>query len=172
MLAARSAQIVLSDEQSSDNGRLQIIFFDAGIYKVSSTITIPTGTQMIGEAWSTIMGFGPNFAHAANPRVVVRVGDGVSTGRTEITDMLFTTQGPAAGAIVVEWNVHDPPGEQAVAGAWDTVIRIGGGKHPVTRVVCTEAYIVQHAAPTSRTLSVRRAATAPLLALRRSWACT
>ncbi|KZV89437.1 glycoside hydrolase family 55 protein [Exidia glandulosa HHB12029] len=106
----------------------KIIFFDAGIYKVSSTITIPAGTQVIGEAWSTIMGFGSAFSNSASPQVVVKVGDAGSTGRTEITDMLFTTQGPAAGAIVVEWNVHDPSGQQGVAGAWDTIIRIGGAR--------------------------------------------
>jgi glucan 1,3-beta-glucosidase len=36
----------------------------------------------------------------------------------------FTTQAPAAGAIVVEWNVAgSAPGH---AGTWDTHIRIGG----------------------------------------------
>lgn len=29
---------------------------------------------------------------------------------------------PAAGAIVVEWNVHDPAGQQGAAGTWDTHI--------------------------------------------------
>lgn len=106
----------------------KIIFFDAGTYLVSSTITIPAGTQIIGEAWSTIMGFGSAFSNINNPQVVVRVGDPGSTGIVEITDMLFTTRGPAGGAIIVEWNVHDPAGRQGVAGAWDTIIRIGGAK--------------------------------------------
>ncbi|THG98774.1 hypothetical protein EW026_g3453 [Hermanssonia centrifuga] len=44
----------------------------------------------------------------------------------EITDMIFTTKGPAAGAIIVEWNVHDPAGQQGAAGAWDTHLIIGG----------------------------------------------
>jgi len=44
----------------------------------------------------------------------------------KITDMLFTTRGPAPGAIVVEWNIHDPSGRQAASGAWDTIIRVGG----------------------------------------------
>lgn len=29
----------------------------------------------------------------------------------------------APGAIVVEWNIHDPSGEQGVAGMWDTHFR-------------------------------------------------
>lgn len=73
------------------------------------------------------MGTGSAFSNPSSPQVVVRVGDTGSTGIVEITDMLFTTRGPAGGAIIVEWNVHDPAGRQGVAGAWDTLIRIGGG---------------------------------------------
>ena len=29
----------------------------------------------------------------------------------------------ANGAIVVEWNVHDPSGQPAAAGMWDSLIR-------------------------------------------------
>ena len=36
---------------------------------------------------------------------------------------VFTTVGPAAGAIVVEWNVREPDDVQAGAGMWDTHIR-------------------------------------------------
>jgi glucan 1,3-beta-glucosidase len=32
----------------------------------------------------------------------------------------------APGAIVVEWNVRDPAGQQGVAAAWDTHVRLGG----------------------------------------------
>ena len=39
----------------------KIIFFDAGVYLVSDTLTIPAGTQVVGEAWSTILGGGSNF---------------------------------------------------------------------------------------------------------------
>ncbi|TCD61973.1 hypothetical protein EIP91_007659 [Steccherinum ochraceum] len=104
----------------------KIIFFDAGVYVVSSTITIPAGTQIVGEAWSVIMGAGNAFTDYNNPQVVVRVGDLGSVGITEITDMLFSVRGPAAGAIVVEWNVHEPAGQQGGAGTWDTHIILGG----------------------------------------------
>ena len=72
----------------------KIIFFDAGTYLVSDTITIPAGTQVVGEAWSVIMGTGSQFTDYNNPRVVVKVGDTGSTGNVEITDMIFTTRGP------------------------------------------------------------------------------
>ncbi|EJD39742.1 glucan 1,3-beta-glucosidase [Auricularia subglabra TFB-10046 SS5] len=104
----------------------KIIFFDAGSYVVTSTLTIPAGSQVIGEAWSTIIGTGPKFSDPSNPQVVVRVGTPGSNGILEISDMLFTTRGPAGGAIVVEWNVHDPAGRVGVAGVWETVIRLGG----------------------------------------------
>ena len=100
----------------------KIIFFDAGTYIVTSTITIPAGTQIVGEVWSTIMGSGSFFQDYNNPEVVVRVGEAGSEGVVEITDMIFTARGPAAGAIIVEWNVHDLDGQQGAAGAWDTHI--------------------------------------------------
>ncbi|KAF8960752.1 glycoside hydrolase family 55 protein [Flammula alnicola] len=102
-----------------------IIFLDAGFYIVSSTLTIPAGTRLVGEAWSVLAGKGPAFQDQKNPQVVFRVGEkhGQAQGVTEITDVVFTTVGPAAGAIVVEWNVREPEGVQAGAGMWDTHIR-------------------------------------------------
>ncbi|KAG6810587.1 hypothetical protein H0H92_011221 [Tricholoma furcatifolium] len=104
----------------------KIIFFDAGTYIVTSTLTIPAGARVVGEAWSVISGQGPAFQDKQNPQVVVRVGDPGSQGVVEITDVVFSTVGPAPGAIVVEWNVKQPDGVQGGAGTWDTHIRIGG----------------------------------------------
>ena len=72
----------------------KIIYFDAGTYLVSSTITIPAGTQIVGEAWSVIMGSGSAFEDYNNPKPVVQVGTSGSQGVVEITDMIFTTRGP------------------------------------------------------------------------------
>ncbi|KAH0580279.1 hypothetical protein H2248_001793 [Termitomyces sp. 'cryptogamus'] len=104
----------------------KIIFFDAGTYIVTSTLTIPAGTRVVGEAWSVIAGSGKMFQDVSNPQVVVRVGEPGSQGILEITDMIFSTVGPTPGAIVVEWNVKQPAGFQGGAGAWDTHIRLGG----------------------------------------------
>ncbi|KAF9481746.1 glucan 1,3-beta-glucosidase [Pholiota conissans] len=106
----------------------KIIFFDAGVYVVTRTVTIPAGTQMVGEAWTVLAGKGSAFQDQNNPRPVFRVGETGSQGITEITDIVFTTVGPAAGAIIVEWNVRDPAGIQAGAGMWDTHIRTGGAR--------------------------------------------
>ncbi|KAG0696777.1 glycoside hydrolase family 55 protein [Suillus ampliporus] len=102
----------------------KIIFFDAGTYYVTNTITIPAGTQIVGEAWSTIMGGGSAFGDQNNPRAVIQAGAANSEGVLEISDMLFTTAGPTPGAIMIEWNVHDPSGQQAAAGMWDSHIRL------------------------------------------------
>ncbi|KAF9228585.1 glycoside hydrolase family 55 protein [Gyrodon lividus] len=130
------SQGVVGDGQTDDTGAINavfekyagcyIIYFDAGIYKVSSTINIPAGTQIMGEAWSQIMGYGANFQDQTNPQVVVQVGSTGSTGVAEISDIVFTTQGPAPGAIVIEWNVAEPVGQQGACGMWDSHIRLGG----------------------------------------------
>ncbi|KAJ7787182.1 pectin lyase fold/virulence factor [Mycena olivaceomarginata] len=102
----------------------KIIFFDAGTYIVTSTLTIPAGTQMVGEAWSVIAGKGSTFQDMNNPKPVVQVGAPGSSGLVEITDIIFSTIGPAGGAIVVEWNVKQTT--QGGAGMWDSHIRLGG----------------------------------------------
>ncbi|KIJ60156.1 glycoside hydrolase family 55 protein [Hydnomerulius pinastri MD-312] len=104
----------------------KIIFFDAGTYYVTNTITIPAGTQIVGEAWSVILAGGSNFQDQNNPKVVVQAGAANSQGVLEISDIIFSTAGPAPGAILLEWNVHDPSGQQGAAGLWDSHVRIGG----------------------------------------------
>ncbi|KAG2097978.1 glycoside hydrolase family 55 protein [Suillus discolor] len=99
----------------------KIIFFDAGTYYV----TIPTGAQIVGEAWSVIMAGGSAFNEQKNPCVVIQAGAANSQGVLEISDMVFTTAGPTSGATMIEWNVHDPSGQQAAAGMWDTILAVG-----------------------------------------------
>jgi glucan 1,3-beta-glucosidase len=133
--------VVSDDVHVAQYAGCKIIFFDTGTYIVSSTITIPAGTRVVGEAWSVIAGKGQAFQDQQHPQVVVRVGETGSEGVTEITDIIFTTVGPgmwlfhktralmcwfaleAAGAIVVEWNVREPYDQQGGAGMWDSHIR-------------------------------------------------
>ncbi|KZO98353.1 glycoside hydrolase family 55 protein [Calocera viscosa TUFC12733] len=102
----------------------KIIYFDAGTYYVTNTIQIPADTIVVGEVWSVIMGGGATFSDEANPVPVVQVGTVGSSGVLEITDIVFSTRGPAPGAIIVEWNVGQTT--QGSAGAWDTHVRVGG----------------------------------------------
>ncbi|KAF8516954.1 exo-beta-1,3-glucanase [Hysterangium stoloniferum] len=138
----------------------KIIFFDAGTYLVSSTITIPEGTKVVGELWSEIMGYGPNFQDQTNPVPVIQVGHPCSEGHLEISDMLFTTRGPAPGAIVVQWNTGGLAGQQGATGAWDTHIRLGAsvgsqlGEEKCSKTLnnpngCFAAFLALHLTPSS-----------------------
>lgn len=70
------------------------------VYLISSTLQIPAGTQMVGEAWSVIMGGGSAFSDMSNPTVMVQAGAPGSSGILEITDIVFTTQGPGEFTLV------------------------------------------------------------------------
>ncbi|KAI0687135.1 exo-beta-1,3-glucanase [Cytidiella melzeri] len=129
----------------------KIIFFDAGVYYIMDTLKIPAGTQMVGEGWSVIMGGGSAFSDAKKPTVMIQAGAPGSSGIMEITDIIFTTQGPAPGAVVVEWNVNSPI--QGGAGMWDTYIRLGGsagtnlqtnGSEGADMMTSAAAYLAMH----------------------------
>ncbi|KAF9068683.1 glycoside hydrolase family 55 protein [Rhodocollybia butyracea] len=113
----------LLDECAANN---LIVFLDAGVYILKSTLVIPPNTRLTGEAWSVISATGLFFADQENPQVAVRVGEKGSEGIVEITDIVFSTKGPAPGAILVEWNIRDPAGAPASAGMWDSHFRVGG----------------------------------------------
>jgi hypothetical protein len=40
--------------------------------------------------------------------------------------MMFTTKGRTAGAVLMEWNVHED--QQGSAAMWDVIFRVGGAK--------------------------------------------
>ncbi|KAK0210244.1 exo-beta-1,3-glucanase [Desarmillaria ectypa] len=109
-------------------GKNKVIFFDAGVYVITSTVTIPAGCRIVGEAWSEISGKGDYFNDVENPKVVVRVGKPGSRGSIEITDIVFSTIGPAPGAIVLEWNVCGHGNNLAGPGMWDSHIILGGSE--------------------------------------------
>jgi hypothetical protein len=50
-----------------------VVYFPAGVYAVADTIFVPSGTKMVGEGWSQIMGYGPSFSDETNPRPVVKL---------------------------------------------------------------------------------------------------
>lgn len=53
------------------------------------------------------MGTGSYFGDVKTPRVMVQVGEPGDSGVLEIVEMLFTVKGATAGAILMEWNVHE-----------------------------------------------------------------
>ncbi|KAI4724637.1 pectin lyase-like protein [Aureobasidium sp. EXF-10728] len=103
-----------------------VVFFPAGVYMVKGTVNVPVGSKIVGSAWSQIMATGSYFEDESKPQVMVRVGKSGDSGNVELSDLLFTVQGPTAGAILVEWNVK--ASKQGSAGMWDCHFRVGGAQ--------------------------------------------
>lgn len=55
--------------------------------------------------WSQIVASGKRFEDMANPWPMVKVGNPGDEGSVEISDLLFTSRGPAAGLVAIEWNI-------------------------------------------------------------------
>ena len=132
-LSTRSAG-AKGDGVTDDTGALQrvilaaaltnkIVFFDAGTYKVTSTLFIPQNSKLVGESYSVIMSSGPYFANMKTPQPVVRVGLPGEVGSVEWSDMIVSTQGAQAGAILIEWNLAS---FGVPSGMFDVHARIGG----------------------------------------------
>lgn len=101
-----------------------IVYFPAGSYIVTSTVTVPKGSILVGELWSQIMGSGAAFSDINKPTAIVKVGEEGDVGSVEITDLMITVQGATAGAVLMEWNIRgEKPGDAAM---WDTHFRVGG----------------------------------------------
>lgn len=54
------------------NWGCKVLFMDSGTYLVTDTIHIPTGSIVVGEVWTVIIGSGTNFADQSNPRAVIQ----------------------------------------------------------------------------------------------------
>ncbi|POR35855.1 Exo-beta-1,3-glucanase [Tolypocladium paradoxum] len=110
----------------SNYGSNSVIYFDAGSYMISDTIIIPNGAKIVGENWAQLVAFGDKFKDERNPRPLIKVGEKSQRGTVEMQDLIFTSKGPTAGVIFVEWNIlSDGPGK---AGMWDCHVRVGGAR--------------------------------------------
>lgn len=117
-----TAAINAALQASAQQGK--VLVFPAGIYLVDDTIFVPAGARIVGASWAQIAATGKNFANPQNPRVVVRVGNPGDKGRVEISDMIISQSGPTAGAIFMQWIIHEDA--QGSAAMWNVVIRVGG----------------------------------------------
>lgn len=113
----------VSDDTSAFNralaavaGTANILWIPAGVYLVTDTVFIPSGTKLVGQSWAQIMGSGVKFQNANAPYPVIKVGNVGDVGNVEIQDLLFTVRGPAAGAVILEWNIHEA--SQGSAAMW------------------------------------------------------
>ena len=142
----------------------KIVYVDAGTYKVTKTILIPKGSKLVGEAYPVIMSSGSFFNNINSPQVVVQVGNAGDTGTVEWSDMIVSTQGAQAGAILIKWNLASTP--SSPSGMWDVHTRIGGFKGSNLSVAncpsapgsttvnnnCIAAYMSMHIAKTASSL--------------------
>ncbi|KAH9887450.1 putative Exo-beta-1,3-glucanae [Xylariomycetidae sp. FL2044] len=101
-----------------------VLVFDAGYYLVTETIYIPPGSRIVGEAFPVILSSGEYFANMYSPQPVVQVGRPGETGRIEWSDMIVSTQGAQAGAVLIEYNLATEP--STPSGLWDVHTRVGG----------------------------------------------
>ena len=106
---------------AAEQGR--VVFFDAGTYKVTTTLLVPPKSRIVGESYSVVLSSGKYFADINKPKPVVRVGVPGQKGAVEWSDMIVSTQGPQAGAILIEWNLAST---EAPSGMWDVHTRVGG----------------------------------------------
>ncbi|KAG9094875.1 hypothetical protein FS749_011622 [Ceratobasidium sp. UAMH 11750] len=135
----------------------KVIYFDAGTYYVTDTIKIPEGAIVVGEVWSNIIGGGHKFADQKHPRPVIEVGCEGDTKPVQMSNLVLSTRSGSAGAIVLKWNVGEPPCQDDMSGLWDVHIRLGGfigsditadnclatdKNHSVKD--CTAAYLAMH----------------------------
>lgn len=131
----------------------QVCFFDMGIYKVTSTVTIPVGSKVVGEWYPVIMSSGDFFNDQTNPQPVVKVGNSGDSGLVQWTDMIVAGQGSQQGAIMIEYNLAGTSG----SGMWDVHTRIGGfagsdlqvSQCPTASTTCLGAFMSIHITKTA-----------------------
>lgn len=134
----------------------QIVYFDAGTYKVTNTLYFPPGSRIVGEAYPVIMASGSVFSTMANPVPVIQVGNSGESGLIEWSDMIVSTEGSTLGAVLIEWNLAADAG----SGMWDVHTRIGGftgseqqvAQCPTSAAVsaaCEVAYMSMHITSTA-----------------------
>jgi hypothetical protein len=151
-----------------------IAFLDAGYYKVTDTIFIPPNTRIVGEGLaSVIMGVGEKFSDPDHPRPVVQVGKPGDVGFVEMSDIIVSTQGQTAGAVMIEYNLNTPAAENTCSpgappsGLWDVHVRVGGFAGSRLQVAecptapnqpdyinpaCIAGYMGMHVTPSARNL--------------------
>lgn len=120
------------------NAGCKVIYFPAGTYIVSDTITIPIGSRVIGDAYgSAISATGSVFMNANAPVPMVRVGTPGDVGTIYVSDMIWTVADILPGAVLLEVNAAGAnAGDVAL---WNTHFRVGGGSGSKVETRCSGA---------------------------------
>jgi len=102
----------------------KVLYLDQGDYKVTSTINIPPGSKIVGESYSVIFSSGSYFNNINKRQAVLKIGNPGQSGSVELSDMIVSTQGPQAGAVLIQYNLASSASNPS--GIWDVHTRIGG----------------------------------------------
>jgi glucan 1,3-beta-glucosidase len=103
----------------------EIVYFDHGAYIITDTVRVPKDVRVVGEIWPLIMAGGnSNFQDQNNPKPVWQIGQPGDVGNVEMQDLMFETQGPQPGAILIEFNVEGA--SKGSAALFDVHARVGG----------------------------------------------
>lgn len=112
-------------QAAAETNGSHVAFLDAGYYKVSDTVFVPSGAHIVAETLAAvIIGAGPKFGDMEKPYPVVMIGKPGEEGRIEMSDIIVSTQGASPGAVLIQYNLKtqgDKP-----SGLWDVHVRIGG----------------------------------------------
>ena len=154
-------QNVIDSAAASD----KVVFLDSGVYKITKTLTIPANSKIVGEAFPVIISSGEFFNNQDEPKPVIQVGNAGDEGHVELSDFVISTQGPQAGATLIEYNLAS---SSEPAGLWEVHARVGGfigsqqttlecPKTPDTEVTeadpnCIVAYMLMHVTPSASNL--------------------
>ncbi|KAK3072712.1 hypothetical protein LTS18_014580, partial [Coniosporium uncinatum] len=120
--------------QNAANGK--ITYFPYGVYTIKSTMYIPPGSRIVGEAWPVISGAGPKFKDASSPAPVVLVGKPGEVGVAQIQDMRFTVGEVLPGAIILQINMAGT-GKGDVA-LFNTLVTVGGTPDSSVNTACDD----------------------------------
>lgn len=103
----------------------KVLFIDYGLYRLTSPITIPPGSKIVGEGYPVLMAAGTSsWSDVNNPQAFIKVGStSGQEGVVELSDFVVSTQGSQPGAILIEWNLASTG---TPSGMWDVHTRIGG----------------------------------------------
>lgn len=124
----------------------KIAYLPYGIYRTEVTITIPSGTRLVGNGWSTISGYGSLFSDDSNPQPVVQIGNSGDVGTVDIQNMRFDVGEQLPGAIIVQVNMAgNNPGDVAIH---NSLVTVGGTRDSTINCgnegSCKGAYIGLH----------------------------
>ena len=114
-------QTILNDAAAAG----KLVFFPHGIYILTDTVVVPTGSRLVGEAWTQLSASGAKFADAKKPRVMLQIGaKRGDKGVVQMSDFILTVADVLPGAVLMQVNAAgEKPGD---VGFWNCHFRVGG----------------------------------------------